>query len=312
MRIIRSTKSYLHNQQQSVVTIGNFDGLHLGHQQMIGLTKRKASELNARLVVVTFDPLPAEYFSPNNAPERLMSATDKCLGLAQLGVELVCLKGFDKAFSKTTAEEFATKLLRQQLNAVHLVVGDDFRYGQDREGSVETLIEAGLKLGFGVTQLQTVLSAQKRISSTRLRAHLLEGAFDSAKALLGKPYSISSRVTKGDQRGRTWGFPTLNLLMKHKRAVQGVYAVKVRGLSQSPVLGVANIGVRPTIGGRKHLLEVHLFDFDQQVYGKRVCVDFYTLIRNEQKFDSFEALQAQIAADCESAKCHFRESETNK
>ena len=310
MKIVRDTQFYDHADKPAVVTIGNFDGLHIGHQKMIGLAKQKADELGAKLAVYTFDPLPAEYFSPSGAPERLMSATEKCIGLSALGVDVVCLKRFDEAFSKTSAESFASHILKQQLNACHVVVGDDFRYGTGREGSLKTLIEAGNRLGFSVTQMQTLLNQQQRVSSTRLRALLLKGAFDEVNVLLGKPYNIVGRVIRGDQRGRTWGFPTLNLSMQHRRALHGVYAVQVKGVSDETIQGVANIGVRPTVGGLQHLLEVHLFDFAQEVYGQRICVDFCTMIRSEQKFDSFEALQKQIMADCDTARKYFQQLTT--
>ncbi|MFT5259518.1 MAG: riboflavin kinase/FMN adenylyltransferase [Saprospiraceae bacterium] len=305
MKIIRNTADYLPGDNKSVVTIGNFDGLHKGHQRMIALAKEKAEALGANLVVLSFDPLPVEYFLAESAPARLMSFSEKCLGLAELGVDVACIKGFDSRFSNTSADEFVQQTLLNDLKAAHVVVGDDFRYGKGRDGSVNSLKAAAQNLGFQVSQLSTISETNERISSTRLRETLAKGDFENAALLLGRPYSLSARVSYGDQRGRTWGFPTLNLSMRNKRALHGVYAVEVIGLGGKKMQGVANIGVRPTVGGLKHLLEVHVFDYSGEAYGKRVCVEFCQLIRGEQKFVSFDALKTQIGKDCEVAKNHF-------
>ncbi len=309
MKIARQTSNSMPSNSRSVVTIGNFDGLHKGHQQMLELAQKKAKQLNATLVVLTFDPLPVEYYITDRVPARLMSFAEKCLGLRQLGVDVVCVKAFDSAFANTDADEFVQQVLVNDLKVAHIVVGDDFRYGKCREGSIDSLTASAEKQGFTISQLDTISQSAERISSTRVRTLLSLGDFEGATALLGRPYSIYGRITRGDQRGRTWGFPTLNLVMKNKRAVQGVYAVKVLGLEDQKVYGVANIGVRPTVGGLMHLLEVHLFDFAREVYGERICVEFHKKIRDEQKFDSFDALKSQIGEDCKSADKYFNENE---
>ena len=225
--------------------------------------------------------------------------------LQDLGVDIACIVPFDCELAAIEHQAFDERVLHQQLQARCIVVGDDFRYGAGRKGNSASLSRAAEKFGFELVQLNSVTDHGKRISSTRVRQLLQSGRLDDAADLLGQGYKIMGRVTYGDARGRTWGFPTLNLPMRHARAIKGVFAVRLVGLDDREYKGVANLGKRPTVGGIKTLLEVHLFDYSGIAYGERVCVEFCTQIRQEQKFDSFEALKKQIQHDITKTKIYF-------
>ncbi len=303
MKIIRNTAAFNSQTGASVVTIGNFDGVHQGHQKMLGLAKKVAVQHGLPLVALSFEPHPAEYFSGESAPKRLMSMADKCIAFNQQQVDVACFVAFNNSLATTGARAFAQQYLARDLQAAHVIVGDDFKYGEKRQGDIHSLRKDGQQFGFKVQQQSTVQQQGERISSTLIRSLLSAADFAMVEQLLDRPYTLSGKVSKGDQRGRTWGFPTLNLIMRHDMAVQGVYAVKVHGLDKSKALnGVANIGVRPTVGGAKRLLEVHLFDYNSDAYGRRICVEFCKKIRDEIKFGSFDALKQQIMADCMQAK----------
>jgi len=306
MNIVRQTTHLTSRLTASVVTIGNFDGLHLGHQAMLGKAKEQATLMGLPLVVMSFDPHPEEYFLGDNAPARVMGSTDRVMALAQHGVDYLCLQPFNRRMAETTASQFVEQVLVNHLHAKAVVVGDDFCYGKGREGSFESLKLAGEGHGFTVLQLDTISDQHARYSSTRLRSYLGAGEFEQVEALLGHPYRISGRVIHGDARGRTWGFPTLNIKVKHKKPLSGVYAVTTTTEQGKRYKGVANLGVRPTVGGNRRLLEVNLFDFNGDLYGERVCVDFYHQIRAEQRFDSFDDLKAQIARDKQQALAWFQ------
>ncbi|MER2554548.1 MAG: bifunctional riboflavin kinase/FAD synthetase [Thauera sp.] len=288
----------------AVLTIGNFDGVHLGHQALLSLLTDKARELGLPAVVLTFEPHPREYFSPADAPARLASLREKLLLLATAGVDRCHICRFDARLAAQSAASFIDDTLVRGLGVRHLYIGDDFRFGARRQGNFAMLQEAGARHGFGVESMPTLAVAGERVSSSAVRAALAEGDLAHAARLLGRPYSIAGRVAHGDKLGRQLGFPTANIQMKHRRpALSGVYVVSVEGLAAGTVTGVANIGLRPTAteNGRARL-EVHLFDWTQDCYGAHIRVHFLHRLRPEHKFPSLDALRAQIALDAQAAR----------
>lgn len=288
----------------TVLTIGNFDGVHLGHQALLSLLTDKARALGLPAVVLTFEPHPREYFSPADAPARLASLREKLLLLSAAGVDRCHVCRFDARFAAQPAQAFIDDILVRGLGVRHLFIGDDFRFGARRQGNFAMLRAAGAEGGFGVESMPTLAVAGERVSSSAVRAALAEGDLAHAARLLGRPYSIAGRVSHGDKLGRQLGFPTANIQMKHRRpALGGVYVVSVEGLASGPVAGVANIGLRPTAtaNGRARL-EVHLFDWTQDCYGAHIRVHFLHRLRAEQKFPSLDALRAQIALDSQTAR----------
>lgn len=290
-----------------MATIGNFDGVHLGHRAVIAQLKRRSGELDRPAMVVEFEPQPQEYFKGRSAPARLTPLRDKLALFTELGVDyLLCLR-FNRALAQTSAEDFVRDLLVDALGVHHLVVGDDFRFGHGRKGDFATLVEAGGRLGFSVEEADTFQVDGERVSSTRIREALRSGDFDLAERLLGRPFRVAGRVIHGDKRGREWGFPTANIPMDRRRMpFTGIYVVEVFGLGGEAVRGVASLGVRPTVPGpARALLEVYLFDFDADLYGRRIEVGFLHRIRDEERFESFDALKKQIAADIKQAERFF-------
>ncbi len=288
----------------SVLTIGNFDGLHLGHQALLKLLTDKARTLGLPAVVLTFEPHPREYFAPADAPARLASLREKLLLLAASGVDRTHVCRFDARFAARSAQSFIDDGLVRGLGTRHLFIGDDFRFGAKRQGDFAMLQAAGCAQGFGVESMPTLEVDGERVSSSAVRAALAADDLDHAARLLGRPYSIAGRVTHGDKLGRHLGYPTANVQLKHRRpALGGVFAVGVEGLAERPVSGVANIGIRPTATDEaRPRLEVHLFDWDQDCYGAHLRVHFLHKLRDERKFDSLEALTAQIRRDAEAAR----------
>ncbi|MDP1596621.1 MAG: bifunctional riboflavin kinase/FAD synthetase [Methylotenera sp.] len=285
-------------QPPCALAIGNFDGMHSGHQALINQLIQTAETLNLTAAVMTFEPHPREFFTPESAPARLCSLREKLEYFAKTGVERVYVCRFNRRFAKVTAEEFMQTILREALHAEAILVGEDFRFGAMRAGSVVDFVEKK----FNLISLPQVSLANARVSSTRVRSALAAGNLQEAALLLGRPYSISGKVVHGAKRGRQLGFPTANVHMRHERpALTGVYAVKLDGLN-----AVANLGVRPTIAGVPKLsLEVHVLDFNADLYGKHVHVEFLHKIRDEMKFENLEALKAQIAADVKVARDFF-------
>ena len=276
MKLIRGLKSYNLNAIKTngcVATIGNFDGLHLGHQKIISKLKDKANEMSLPLTIISFEPLPAEYFMPE-LPARIYPMRDKIRLLQELGANnYLCLK-FDASFAGQMPEEFVQSVLFDALNTKYLAIGDDFRFGRQRKGDFQLLEEMGKQTGMQVVDTPTCKLSDERVSSTRIRKHLEAGEIQQANNLLGENYRLSGRIRHGDKRGRTIGFPTLNLKMPdHIAPKRGVYAVKVAGLSEEPLMGVANLGTRPTVNGSENRLEAHLFDFNEDVYGKYICIE---------------------------------------
>jgi len=285
-------------QPSTALAIGNFDGMHLGHKALLTQLMLTAQTQNLIPSVMTFEPHPREFFTPESAPARLRSLREKLEYLSELGVARVYVIKFNRQFASIQPQEFMQTILRQALNVQAILVGDDFRFGAKRAGNVADFLASG----FNLIDFPQVNMSGERVSSTRVRLALAEGRLQEAAALLGRPYSISGKVVHGAQLGRTLGFPTANVHMRHERpALTGVYAVKLDGLP-----AVANLGVRPTIAGIPKLsLEVHVLNFAGNLYDKHVHVEFLHKIRDEQKFDGLEALKAQIGKDVEVAKNFF-------
>ncbi|MFW5451593.1 MAG: bifunctional riboflavin kinase/FAD synthetase [Methylophagaceae bacterium] len=289
-----------------VATIGNFDGVHLGHQAVLNQLAMKGDTLGLPAVVITFEPQANEFFSPNNAPARLSRFREKVEALRCYSIQQLCVLRFNKKLAQMTAEQFIQRLLVEGLNVRYLVVGDDFKFGRDRLGDFTMLQKAGEKQGFQVVNMHTFAVDNMRVSSTRIRQALSTGDLVLAEKLLGRPYRMSGRVAHGDKRGRTLGFPTANIhLHRRKVPLSGVYAVQLYGIAGEPIQGVANVGIRPTVGADKALLEVHLFDFDRDIYGEHVQIYFLQKLRNEQKFAGLDDLVAQIKQDCKQAVHYF-------
>jgi riboflavin kinase/FMN adenylyltransferase len=285
-----------------VLTIGAFDGLHVGHRAILAQASRIAGACGDPLTVLSFEPTPAEHFARGTPPARLTCFRERFELLRSLGVdELFCPR-----FQRINAYEhgrFVDDILVARLGVRHIVVGHDFRYGAGAAGSVDRLAAAGKTAGFGVTVVEPVYLDGERVSSTAIREALGAGELDSARRMLGRDYSMSGRVVHGLGLGRDFGFPTANINLKRRRApVDGIFAVEVDGLGAGPLPGVASVGNRPTVGGGETLLEVHVFDFDASVYGRYITVHFKSRLRSEEKFASIEALQAQMQLDADAAR----------
>ncbi|MDP3584507.1 MAG: bifunctional riboflavin kinase/FAD synthetase [Thiobacillus sp.] len=291
------------------VTIGNFDGLHLGHQAMLARLQDVARARGLPSCVLSFEPHPREFFAPEQAPARLSSLREKAEHLQRLGIDRLHVFRFDRAFASLSAEAFIEQVLGTTLQARYVLVGDDFRYGARRTGDFALLKQAGERLGFDAEFLPTVEVAGERSSSTAVRQALAAGELEHAARLLGRPYSISGRVVHGDKLGRDIGFPTANIQLKHNRPpLMGIFAVELYGLNGAPLPGVASLGRRPTVKGADAVpvLEVHLFDFKAEIYGRRVRVNFLHKLRDEEKYPDLDTLVAQIRRDVDNAK-HFLE-----
>lgn len=308
MRILRHYDHVPEDLRGSSVAIGNFDGVHLGHRAVIGEAAAIAKAEGVPLSVLTFEPHPRRFFAPGQAPFRLTPLHAKAELMEGLGVDLLLVQRFDKTFSSKTAEVFVDDVIIGGLGARHVIAGYDFVFGKARGGSCETLLKLGERHGFHFTAVGACEDPDGlAYSSTRIRDHLAEGRPDAAARLLGRPFAIEGRVVRGDQRGRTIGFPTANVrLGRYLRPARGVYAVKVR-IDAAPFewRGVANLGKRPTFAGEDDLLEVFLFDFEGDIYGKRLSVGLIEFIRPEKKFDGIDALKAQIATDTARARALF-------
>jgi riboflavin kinase/FMN adenylyltransferase len=287
------------------VTIGNFDGLHLGHQAMLARLLDVAQARGLPSCVLSFEPHPREFFAPDQAPARLSSLREKAECLQRLGIDRLHVFRFDRTFSALPPEAFIEQVLGRTLQARYVLVGDDFRYGAKRAGDFALLKQAGQSLGFDAEFLPTVEIAGERASSTAVRQALSAGELEHAARLLGRPYSISGRVVHGDKLGRDIGFPTANIQLKHNRPpLLGIFAVELYGLNGEPLPGVASLGKRPTVKSPDAVpvLEVHLFDFNTEIYGRRVRVDFLHKLRDEEKYPDLDSLVAQIKRDVDNAK----------
>ncbi len=294
------------------LTIGNFDGVHRGHRALLARVADAAARLGVDSAVMTFEPHPREYFAhlsgdESRAPLRIANLRDKLQALEQCGVDRVIVEHFGASFASMSPERFIDEVLVDGMHVKWLIVGDDFRFGAKRAGDFAMLVEAGRRHGFEVVALPTVMHDDTRISSSAVRAALAAGDFARAEDLLGHPYAISGHVQHGRKLGRTIGFPTLNLKVAHKRpAASGIFVVQVHGLGERPWPAVASLGVRPTIedNGRV-LLEVHLFDFSGDCYGKLIRVEFLKKLRDEAKYDDLDSLTRAIDADARAAREFF-------
>ncbi|ODN42723.1 bifunctional riboflavin kinase/FAD synthetase [Piscirickettsia litoralis] len=305
MKVLRDRRGQCQFPSGVVATIGNFDGVHLGHQSVLAQLKAHAERLGLPAVVIIFEPQPAEFFLQNEAPRRLTPLRDKLLALSDEKIDAVLCLSFDASFAELTAEEFIQNILLDQLNVKHVVIGDDFRFGKGRQGDFALLSKRGAENNFTASPVVTLSQNAKRVSSTGIRQALDESDFDQAKLLLGRAYQLNGRVIHGDKRGRTIGFPTANIALKRPSILHGVYVVSCQ-VQGKTVCGVANVGQRPTVGGTRWLLEVNLFDFQHEIYGEHITVEFLARLRGEQRFESFAELKAQILNDVEKAKAFFQ------
>jgi riboflavin kinase/FMN adenylyltransferase len=290
-----------------VLTIGNFDGLHLGHRRVIERVAEHGRQLGLPTVAMIFEPQPLEYFLGDHAPSRLTRLREKVIQFSKLPIDELLVLPFNRTLADYDAEQFIQNILVGKLNIRHLVIGDDFHFGKARRGNFALLQHRGQEFGFTVESTDSFELEGFRVSSTLIRDALGEGDLAQAKALLGRDYSVCGRVAHGDKRGRQLGFPTANLEMFRKNTpLIGVFAVIMTGLDGRELKGVANLGNRPTFyGGAKAVLETHLFDFDQDIYGRYVEVHFKAKLRDEMRFDSLTALRSQIANDVASAQAFF-------
>ena len=307
MELIRGLHNLRPGHLGCVATIGAFDGVHLGHRAVIGHLLDKASELDMPSVIIVFEPLPREYFSPVEAPARIMSFWEKCRALQALGVDRVLRIRFDEQLRSMSAQRFIDEVFVSGLGVRYVVLGDDFRFGSDRQGDYEFIREQGRHYDYEAGPTPTVVLGGERVSSTRIRTALEAADFTGAERLLGRPYSISGKVIYGRQLGKTIGTPTANLELRRLRApLSGVYAVQVTGGGLTEARGVANVGVRPTVNDSiKANLEVHLLDREVELYGQHIEVTFRSKLRDEQKFASLDELKENIARDIENTRAWF-------
>lgn len=287
----------------SVATIGAYDGLHLGHRKLLDRVVAAASKAGLPSVVMSFEPTPREFFSADSPPARLMRFREKFEALTDAGVDIFFCPRFDERMRSIAADTFIRQLLVHAMNVRCLVIGDDFRFAAGRSGTVLELERAGRALDFDVRQESSVVVDGLRVSSTAIRQALWSGDMQRACTLLGRHYSMSGKVITGDGLGHDLGYPTANVNLRRRQSpVMGIFAVRVRGLAEKPLDAVASVGTRPTFGGTKPLLEVHIFDFDADIYGEYIQVDFIARIRNEEKFDDARALVEQMHLDSAQAR----------
>ncbi|HUP29602.1 MAG TPA: bifunctional riboflavin kinase/FAD synthetase [Usitatibacter sp.] len=310
MRVVRHPAGRV---PETAIAIGSFDGLHRGHQQLLA---RVADEADARALtpaVITFEPLPREFFNPAAAPARLSSLGEKLAALPATGMEIAYVQRFTRAFAALEPADFAQRL-RERHGVRWIIVGEDFRYGARRAGDLDSLRRSGRALGFEVAVLPAVADGAERISSTRVRAALAAGQLADAAKLLGRPYSICGRVMHGAKRGRELGFPTANVrLGRPKAALAGIFAVKCFGAATRGLEGVASLGINPAVQqGGPATLEAFLFDFSGDLYGRRLTIEFVKKLRDEAHFASLDELAAQIQRDCDHARSVFRAPATGE
>ena len=310
MQLIRGLSHLEPFKNGCVLSIGNFDGLHLGHRAVIRKLVERGKVLGLPVVIMFFEPQPLEYFLGDNAPSRLMRLREKVIEMAKLPVDNLLIVRFNQNFANRDAEQFIEHILIKTLNVKHLVIGDDFHFGKARRGNFAMLKEKGRLNGFTVEDTGSFQLGGLRISSTLIRDALVAGDLKGAEKLLGHCYSVCGRIAHGDKLGRTIGYPTANIRMHRKNTpVNGVFAVTMTGIDGLEFEGVANVGTRPTLdGGSKVTLETYLFDFNKEIYGRYVEVHFHQKIRDESRFHSLEELKAQIVKDVAETKKIFAET----
>lgn len=305
MRLARSIENFPFDlvAHRSVATIGSFDGLHRGHQELLGHVLNYAHSADVPSIVMSFEPTPKEFFAQEKPPARLMRFREKFEALAECGVDVFYCPRFDEAMKNISADTFIRRILIHSMNIKHLVIGDDFRFAQDRAGHLQTLQRAGEALDFSVEEIPSVIVGDERVSSTVIRNALWDGDLAHARKLLGKDYRMSGKVIEGQRLGRTLGYPTANVnLNRLQSAVMGIFAVRVSGRDWGPLDAVASLGTRPTFEGTRPLLEVHIFDFDKDIYGEYIHVDFIARLRSEEKFDDVNELIEQMHRDSARAR----------
>jgi riboflavin kinase/FMN adenylyltransferase len=308
--LIRSLYNVTPEAQGGVVTIGNFDGVHLGHQALVRRVIEEARKRQVPSTVVTFEPHPFEFFEKGEHKiPRITRLREKFRALEECGIDNVLVIPFNQRLASLSASDFVRKVLHHYLHPAHIIVGDDFRFGHKRQGDFALLEAMGKELGFSVSAMPTTLIDGERVSSTRVRQALMSGDHVLAAHLLGHPYCMLGRVRPGDQLGRQLGFPTANIFLHRKLTpVRGIYTVTMHGIADHPLPGVANVGTRPTVDGTRTLLEVHLLDFNQDIYGRYVKVEFCEKLRDEVRFATLELLKEQIAKDVIVARNFFKGS----
>ncbi|MCW8994448.1 MAG: bifunctional riboflavin kinase/FAD synthetase [Psychromonas sp.] len=312
MELLRGLHNLKAEHKGCVLSIGNFDGIHLGHHAVLSRLFVEAQRLQVPSMVLTFEPQPEELFAGDNAPARLSRLRDKFVQLDKLGLERLLCISFTHKFANLSAQDFIEKLLIKKLDVKFLVVGDDFHFGYQRQGDFNLLKAAGKKHGFEVVDTQSLMQHKQRISSTRIRALLASGELQQVAQLLGRKYSITGRVGHGRKLGRTIGVPTANLLLKRRVSpVSGVFVVSVLGIDDKVYQGIANIGQRPTVQGIRQQLEVHLFDFNGDLYGRQLEVVLESKLRDEVRFASFSELQVQIEKDIKQAREWHKTNRSN-
>ncbi len=289
--------------QGSVVCIGAFDGVHLGHRALLARARERATALGARTAALSFEPIPREFFARGTPVPRIDDARGKIVQLAAAGADLLLLLRFDAALAAMSPEAFVEQVLAARLGAREVWIGADFRFGHARRGDPALLRELGATLGFGVEVFPEFLVDGERVRSSGIRAHLAAGDFDAASRLLGRPFMIGGHVVRGQQLGRKLGYPTANIRLGRRTSpVDGIFAVRVHGIGPAPHAAVASLGVRPTVNGTEPLLEAHLFDFDGDLYGRRLDVEFVAKLRDEEKFSDLDAMVRQIDLDAAQAR----------
>lgn len=308
MELIRGIHNILPQHKGCVLTIGNFDGVHVGHQAVLTKVQQFAREQQLPSCVMVFEPQPLELFLGAKAPARISRFREKYHALAALGIDRLLCVNFNRDFASQQPDYFIEQLLLNKLGVQHLVVGDDFHFGQQRRGNYALLEQAAIRFGFGLNSTSSLMLGEQRVSSTLIREALQQDQLDRAAAMLGRPFTLSGRVRHGRKLGRDLGFPTANVwLYRRKLPVSGVYAVTAH-TCYGDFNGVANIGNRPTVQGSREQLEAHLFDFNQDLYGSQIQVELRHKLRAEQRFASLDALQQQIAADVAAAQQYFSEA----
>ncbi|MCG9623915.1 bifunctional riboflavin kinase/FAD synthetase [Vibrio mediterranei] len=308
MELIRGIHNLKSQHHGCVLTIGNFDGVHLGHQRVLEQVKKKALLLGLPAVVMTFEPQPMELFAKDKAPARLTRLRDKFELLEAMHLDRLLCVNFNRRFASMSPESFIKDLLVNKLGVKFLVIGDDFRFGKGREGNFDMLKKAGEEFGFEVVNTASFCVEDTRVSSTAIRQALASDHLDDSAEMLGRHYTLSGRVAHGQKLARDFGFPTANISLKrYVSPVRGVYAVQVYGVDSQPLPGIANVGKKPTVAGITPDLEVHIFDFEGNLYGKQIEVALLHKIRDEKKFESLELLKQQIELDADVARVWLRQ-----
>ena len=309
MEIIRGEHGLLPKHRGSVVSVGNFDGIHLGHQAVLAQLARFGAERQLPTTLITFEPHPREFFSAQHAPPRLTRLREKVVELAKSELDRVVVLRFDEALSSMAPSAFIERVLVDRLGSEMVVMGEDFRFGHRAEGNIELMREAGEVHGFEVRCHETHLLDGHRVSSSWVRDALAHGDFATARRLLGRPYTMCGRVSHGNRIGRTLGYATANISLRRVAPpMHGVFAVRLLGMGRQALPGMASIGHRPTVGGRVTLLEVHVFDFSRDIYGRMVTVEFVSKLRDEEYYDGLDALRRQMDQDADAARAVLREA----